>query len=279
LTGQGVSPTTTVPATVSATGPASQSIPLLGAIAPGGTLPLVGNPGVPDYPGFAPIQGIGGNTAINVNGTVKTFSEGVNGWGAGTTGIGVTGESDIGYGIAGGSGGIDLAAIGNGRILQLSLPNTMLTNGSAGPPKYQPNQYEQVRDGNGVIWVSNPFGGWRRLNSVIPIPPFRLYDSRPVGARGPNSVTTISVAGVGSVPTDAVGVFGNLTAIGPSAHGFLTMYPAGQNVPGVNSLNYSAGTPAWSNFVMVLLGNGQVSVYVSGNGATNFLFDVGGYII
>jgi hypothetical protein len=30
---------------------------------------------------------------------------------------------------------------------------------------------------------------------------------------------------------------------------------------------------------MVMLGGGQVSVYVSGNGPTNFLFDVGGYII
>ena len=100
-----------------------------------------------------------------------------------------------------------------------------------------------------------------------------------MGARGANSVTTITVAGVGSVPPDAIGVFGNLTAIGPSKDGFLTMYPAGINVPAVNSLNYTHGVPAWSNFVMVLLGGGQVSVYVSGNGPTNFLFDVGGYII
>lgn len=278
-TGQGVSATTVVPPTVSATGPPSQSIPLIGAIAPGGSLPLVGNPAINDYPGFAPIQGVGGNTTITFsNGSQKTFSEGVNGWGAGKTGIGVSGESDIGYGLAGGSGGIDIAAIGNGRMLQLSLPTAMLTSPPAGPPKYLPNQYEQVRDGNGILWLSNPLGGWRRINSVIPVAPFRIYDSRP-NAKPANSVTTITIAGVGSVPADAIGVFGNLTAIVPAADGFLTMYPTGLAVPSVNSVNYSRGVSAWSNLVMVPLGGGQVSVFVSGNGPTNFLFDVSGYII
>jgi len=279
-TGQGVLPTTVVPATVSASGPASQSIPLIGAIAPGGTLPLVGNPAINDYPGFAPIQGVGGNTTITfLNGSTKTFSEGVNGWGAGNTGIGVTGESDVGYGIAGGSGGIDMAAIGNGRVLQLSLPSAMLTSPPAGPPKYLPNQFEQVRDGNGILWLSKPNGGWRRLNSVIPVPPFRIYDSRP-NARPANSFTDITVAGVGSVPADAVGVFGNLTAITPAADGFLAMFPAGSGVGQFNNLNYTRGVSAVSNFVMIGLGTGgAVTVFVSGNGATFFLFDVGGYII
>jgi hypothetical protein len=266
--------------TVSATGPALQSIPLIGAIAPGGTLPLVGNPAINDYPGFAPIQGVGGNTTITFsNGSQKVFSEGVNGWGAGTTGIGVTGESDIGYGIAGGSGGIDMAAIGNGRVLQLSLPSAMLTSPPAGPPKYLPNQYEQVRDGNGILWLSNPAGRWRRINSSIPVTPFRIYDSRP-SARPANSFTDITVAGVGSVPADAVGVFGNLTAITPAADGFLAMFPAGAGVGQFNNLNYTRGVSAVSNFVMIGLGTGgAVTVFVSGNGATFFLFDVGGYII
>src|SRR5256886_7026586 len=58
-TGQGVLPTTTVPATASTTGPASQSVPLIGAIGAGGALPQIGTPAIPDYPGFAPIQGVG----------------------------------------------------------------------------------------------------------------------------------------------------------------------------------------------------------------------------
>src|SRR5205823_6224928 len=89
-TGQGVSPTTTVPATASTTAPLSQSVPLIGAIGAGGALPSVA--GSPDYPGFAPIQGVGRVTTIDVGppeGT-KQYSEGLNGYGSGATGFGVT---------------------------------------------------------------------------------------------------------------------------------------------------------------------------------------------
>ena len=84
----------------------------------------------------------------------------MNGFGFGNTGIGVTGESDIGYGLVGGSGGIDIAALGNGRVLQLALPDAMLTSTPKGPPNYTPNDFEQTRDGNGLVYVSLPGGAW-----------------------------------------------------------------------------------------------------------------------
>jgi len=154
-TGQGVATTTVVQPTASTTAPLSQSIPLIGAIGPGGRLPAVGTSPA-DYPGFAPIQGVGG--VATVSGLV--VSEGVNGYAAGDTGIGVTGESDLGYGVVGGSGGIDLAALGNGRILQLPLVNSSLTAPPAGPPNYLPNDFELARDGNGVLYLSVLGGGW-----------------------------------------------------------------------------------------------------------------------
>jgi len=110
------------------------------------------------------------------------------------------------------------------------------------------------------------------------VSPFRVYDSRP-GARPANSVTNITIAGTNGIPQSAIGVFGNLTALGPAADGYLQMFPTGSQLGQFNNLNYPRGITALSNFVMVALGTGgQVSVYVSGNGATNFLFDVGGYI-
>jgi hypothetical protein len=162
--GQSVTGPTTVPPTVSTTGPAAQSIPLIGAIGPGGSLPSIGSPAVIDYPGFAPIQGVGGDTTV---GGVH-YSEGVNGWGVTSTGIGVIGESDVGYGVAGGSGGISLAAFKNGRILQEGPQPSMLASTPAGPPIYQPNDFEQVRDLNGLMylsltgqqWVPVQFGGY-----------------------------------------------------------------------------------------------------------------------
>jgi hypothetical protein len=289
-TGQSVDPATTVPPTDSVSAPVLQSVPLIGAIGAGGVLPQVG--ALPhDYPGYAPIQGVGGKTTVQISATEqKVYSEGVNGWGTGPTGIGVTGESDDGYGVAGGSGGIDIAALGNGRMLQLPLPGgpapnpNLLTNSPNGPPNYAPNSFEQVRDEAGALWLStalqtsDPNFAWRRMNSIIPINPFRIYDSRP-NARPANSTTNIQIAGANGFPPDTVGVFGNLTALNPAADGFLTMYPTGQPLSPTNSLNYSRGVTALSNHVVVALGsNGQVSVYVSANGPTNFLFDVQGYI-
>src|SRR6266576_2183883 len=98
--GQGVTPPTTV-TPVNGT----QSVPLIGAIGAGGNLPPIGNPPVADYPGFAPIQGVGGITTIPTSSGAQQVSEGLNGVGFGSTGIGVTGESDLGYGVIGGSGG------------------------------------------------------------------------------------------------------------------------------------------------------------------------------
>jgi hypothetical protein len=161
--GQAVS-VPTVPPTVSSSAPASQSIPLIGAIGPGGALPPIGSPAVNDYPGYAPIQGVGGVATVPDNSTsppgTKVVSEGVNGWGKGLTGIGVTGESDSGYGVVGGSGGIDLAALGNGRIMQAPPHPSLLTSPPAGPPAYLPNDFEMVRDQNGLLYVSILNGKW-----------------------------------------------------------------------------------------------------------------------
>jgi hypothetical protein len=161
-TGQGVSPSTTVPMTVSVTGTQFQSIPLIGAIGPDGSLPSIGFPTpVNDYPGFAPIQGVGGVATIATSTGNEIESEGLNGWGGGPNGKGVTGESDHGFGVVGGSAGIDLAAMGAGRIHQLALnPLGLPGGGPAGPPNYVPNDFEQVRDGNGVLYISLPGANW-----------------------------------------------------------------------------------------------------------------------
>jgi hypothetical protein len=160
--GQAVTGPTTVPPVVSSTPPTSQSVPLIGAIGPGGSLPPIGNPAVNDFPGYAPIQGVGGVTSVT-SGTPPTttvYSEGVNGFGSGLFGIGVSGDSDTGYGVTGGSGGIDLAAIGNGRIMMAPPHSSLLANPPSGPPSYLPNDFEQVRDQNGLLYVSLINGKW-----------------------------------------------------------------------------------------------------------------------
>jgi hypothetical protein len=266
------------------------SLPLLLVVAPYGVFPTTGTPAAPVYPGHAPVQGIGGP----VNDGTDHVSEGVDGWasvnladvdGSGNLlafGAGVVGQSDNGIGVVG-AAATDVAAFGAGYIAQTSITDNSGAK-TAGPPPLPVYNFEMARDKDGALWLStalvtnDPNFAWRRMNTIIPINPFRLYDSRP-NARPANSTTTIQVGGANGFPSDTIGVFGNLTALNPSADGFLTMWPTGQPLASTNSLNYSRGVTAISNHVTVALGTGgAVNVYVSGNGSTNFLFDVQGYL-
>jgi hypothetical protein len=301
--GQGVAPPTTV---VPVNG--VQSVPLIGAIGAGGALPGIGNPPVADYPGFAPIQGVGGIATIATSGGAQQVSEGINGYGFGATGIGVTGESDIGYGVIGGSGGIDVAALGNGRMLQVTPPDTLLSNPPSGPPSYKPNSFEQVRDGLGVLWVSQPaaLGSlaaayWRRLNSTIPITPTRIVDTRNAtgGIQGPLAAgstytwgpipgaTIIGGANNGKptgVDVHAIGLLGNVTVTSYQGNGFVAVFPAGAAFDpntSPSTLNFSTAW-AWANAFTVLLGTGanlgRFSIYVGGT-STHLIVDVVAYLI
>jgi hypothetical protein len=266
----------------------NQSIPLVGAIGPGGSLPTIS--GVVDYPGFAPIQGVGGVAVITAAGVTQTVSEGINGFGQGKTGIGVSGESDLGYGVVGGGGGIDLAALGHGRILQAKLLPSMQSNPPSGPPNFLPNDFEQVRDGNGVMWISQqaPFGSpptafWRRLNTMIPITPVRVVDTRSGlgGVNGMQAATTTqtwTIAGSNGVPASAIGLIGNLTAAAYSAAGYLAIFPGGTAWPGNSTVNFSPASYAWANSFVVLFGTGgTVSVYM-GSASSHVIIDVVGYL-
>ena len=112
--------------------------------------------------GLGAIQAIGNTGAEGVDATCF----GANGWaffgqadlGIGclgsanfgaATGVGTYGVSGAGYGAIGTSStGVAVGAQGNGRLQQ--NPNI-----AAGPPAYAPVNQEQVRDGNGVLWLSN----------------------------------------------------------------------------------------------------------------------------
>jgi len=300
--GQGVTPPT-VPATNG-----TQSIPLIGAIGAGGNLPPIGNPPVADYPGFAPIQGVGGITTVPTPTGAQQVSEGVNGFGFGATGIGVTGESDQGYGLVGGSGGIDIAALGNGRILQATVLDSMLENAPAGPPSFKPNDFEQIRDGLGVLWVSqkaatgSPAAAyWRRLNSTIPIVPTRIVDTRNAtgGIQGPlapgQTYTWSPVPGANiigganngksnGVDAHAIGIVGNVAVTGYQGNGWVAVFPAGASFDPRSSpstMNFSTAW-AWANAFTVLLGTGanagRFSIYIGGT-STHVVVDVVAYLI
>jgi len=119
--------------------------------------------------------------------------------------------------------------------------------------------------------------------------PCRLADTRnAAGASGgpilSDGVTrNFPVQGVCGVPVGAKAVSVNLTAVGPTTTGYMTLFPAGITRPVVSTLNYSAGESAIANGAIVPLADQathplDVAVFprVAG-GTVHMVLDVTGY--
>src|SRR2546422_2775559 len=286
------------------------SLPVLLVVAPKGVFPDTGPPTpVPFYPGFAPLQSIGG-VVDHVSGT-KTLHivEGVDGFAAldftdaNARAAGVVGESDYGLGVAG-AGGIDLAAFGLGYIAQVPITD-VLNNPVAGPPPISQYDFEQARDKDGVLWLSGITGAWRRDNTLrvdrqdgtAAFTPARILDTRnSTGTAGSGLPTNQPVqpgvtytfgpfTGTNGIPADAIGIVGNLTVVSYTGAGYVSIFPGGVAWPGTSSLNFGPpfATSGWANFFTVGFGTGpnagKFSIRLSANGITSHvLVDVTGYL-
>lgn len=125
-------------------------------------------------------------------------------------------------------------------------------------------------------------------SSLTPIVPCRLVDTRAsdqVGPRGtPLSADTPVIFAVWGtngecvIPTSATGIAANVTAVGPTAASFLTLYPSdAAERPKASNLNFFPGTPPTPNQVTVgLSATGEVSVYNLA-GSVDVIIDVVGY--
>ena len=68
----------------------------------------------------------------------------------------------------------------------------------------------------------------------------------------------------------------NITATGPTAGGFLTVFPTGTGRPNASNLNFGPGQTV-PNLVIAQVGtNGQVSIY-NAAGSTQLIADVAGW--
>jgi hypothetical protein len=115
--------------------------------------------------------------------------------------------------------------------------------------------------------------------AVTPASPQRLLDTRDGtgGHPGPlagGSQLTLPVAGVGQVPSTAVGLIVNITATDSAVDGYLTVYPCGTTIPTASSVNYRAGITV-PNLVIVALGGGSLCIF--SNATTDVIADIAGW--
>jgi hypothetical protein len=138
-----------------------------------------------------------------------------------------------------------------------------------------------------------------QFNSLTPC---RVFDTRCPGAQTPSCATpnaaprvnpgpyTFTLQGKCGVPTGAKAVTVNVTVVGPSHAGNLSVYPSNLPPPGtpggvaVSTINFVAGEPALANgaIVPLALTVPDLAVYlnmavVAPGGKTHFILDVTGY--
>ncbi len=125
-------------------------------------------------------------------------------------------------------------------------------------------------------------------SELVTIDPCRLADTRPgsepLGGRktklGPEESAKFTVRGSNgscAIPGAATGIVANVTAVGPSASSFLTVYPDSAVRPLSSSLNFSAGASPTPNQVTVGLSSaGDIRIY-NFAGTVDVIIDVVGY--
>jgi RHS repeat-associated protein len=134
-------------------------------------------------------------------------------------------------------------------------------------------------------WVSAP-SGTNQAYTVLAAQ--RVADTRPpaVGVCTPSpcarlgsgASTTVQIAGQGGVPSAGVSaVVVNVTAVNPSASGFLTLYKAGTAVPTGSTLNYGVMTAQANSAVVGLSSDGKITVRNSIGAAVDVIIDVAGF--
>ncbi len=114
--------------------------------------------------------------------------------------------------------------------------------------------------------------------AYVPVEPVRLVDTRAagLGRRVGGQVTYVPVGGRGGVASDAAAVALNVTAVGPTEAGYLTVFPCGTPIPNASTLNFATGQTV-ANAALVKVGAGG-NVCVFSSTAMDVLVDVTGFV-
>jgi hypothetical protein len=118
------------------------------------------------------------------------------------------------------------------------------------------------------------------------ITPTRVLDTRPgiaIGLSGtflPNTPRTLSVAGAHGIPAEAKAITGNLTVVGQTKAGYLSITPDPTANPTTSTLNFPLGDTRANGVSVPLNDNGDLSlVFKASGGSTHVLLDVTGYYL
>jgi hypothetical protein len=167
-------------------------------------------------------------------------------------------------------------AIAAGAIARIGSSGQVCVN--FGTPNSAPGSSDVILDATGYLTASS--------SAYMPLlsQPQRLADTRASGGLIPTGGSRCFViGGAAGIPANAQGVVLNVTGVGYSTPGWLTVYPNGQSVPATSTVNFDTSEYAIANETIMKLGNGgQVCVNVgtpnSIAGGSQVVLDATGYL-
>jgi len=124
---------------------------------------------------------------------------------------------------------------------------------------------------NVIIDVFGYFGGNNATTAKYsPVTPKRVYDTRPSSGFAANETRNISVTAAG-VPAGATAAVVNLTAVGATSNGWLTLSGSSTSI-----INYSSSGQSIANLAFAPVVGGNITVTASS--ATHVIVDVVGFV-
>jgi hypothetical protein len=171
--------------------------------------------------------------------------------------------------------------VGNGTITAGQGSNQItFTAGTAGTPLTlgvtETNSCGASAAGNATVTVG-PGGSAVLFYTVRPC---RMLDTRSSAAMTPGGSLLVPLVGAPcGIPSTATAVSVNVTVTGPTAPGYLTLYPADGTQPLVSNVNFAAGKTRANSAVLRLAtdGSGAVKVYNGSAGTVHVIIDVNGH--
>jgi hypothetical protein len=138
------------------------------------------------------------------------------------------------------------------------------------------NTTDLVIDVTGAFTTGSGGASYNALN------PVRVLDSRSgVGLKGDFRAgvpRVLQVAGVGAIPDDAVAVTLNVTVVGQTAAGYVSLTPAADSTPATSTLNFPTDDVRANGVTVPLNADGTLAgVYIAAAGnTTDLVIDVTG---
>ena len=135
--------------------------------------------------------------------------------------------------------------------------------------------------GTGLCHSARPWPS----TDLYTLPPCRVVDTRsPAGTLGgpalaSGTTRSFPIVGTCGIPAGAVAVTANVTAVSPTASGFLEVLPSGIEPAGTSSISFKANQARSNNLDLALGAGGELSVrtQLSTAGTVHFVLDVSGY--